>query len=662
MTKPLGFLLLLCFVGSVIAAEVCPHITTEQLSIVAKYSAVVPWDLGDFNGCMATPKFMYCLGTLYVKNALAGQPDLPITEAGLCLPEDCNMTSANAYFQWFMVNHSIVVDPKMANLQCYDKGIYKHGPLDGAGTFIVVLAGFFASCLLIGSGLDLFFRQRQEYALLPTSAGGVPDSARAGPGPVPKWCQFFIAFSARSNLEKLLVPHRAQNPAATACLNGVRAFSMFWIVSGHVLELQYQAGWTNMIEATSGYILTADFATTYAAVAAVDTFFWLTGFLVGYNLLKTMQRSRRTLTKPAFWGQYYFARIYRLSPVYYFVLVLYWKVLPHLTQGPLWPRLVDGIIPVCDDYWWTNILYINNFHPFLMANECMQWAWYLANDFQFYSIVPLMIWFYFRDRSQGVLAALVGALLSLVGSFVGTYVDIENGYVSRYLGTGATTYVKPYCRSFPFFMGLLVAYFIYWVVPTTAEDMSVNMSPKADKAFVENLEKWRSIFIPEESAQYRFRESLNSIYVRAVLYVFSAALMITCCLLQWWIIRDYQLNHAIWGTMALCFSNLYMRLSWGVGISIIFSMYILGYGGTVRGLLGSEVWVVPARLTYGTYLCHPALLIMYFFSQDTLGEITKFSYMMHFFGFLGISFLVSLGLWLLVEKPFQNLEKFFGIR
>jgi hypothetical protein len=46
----------------------------------------------------------------------------------------------------------------------------------------------------------------------------------------------------------------------------------------------------------------------------------------------------------------------------------------------------------CREYWWTNLLNVNNFYPADFHATCMSWTWYLANDMQFY-VVALIIMF-----------------------------------------------------------------------------------------------------------------------------------------------------------------------------------------------------------------------------------------------------------------------------
>lgn len=56
-------------------------------------------------------------------------------------------------------------------------------------------------------------------------------------------------------------------------------------------------------------------------------------------------------------------------------------------DGPLWPY--EGVEPNDCSAWWTNLLYVNNF--FQMDNKCVGHAWYLANDMQFYVVVPIFL-------------------------------------------------------------------------------------------------------------------------------------------------------------------------------------------------------------------------------------------------------------------------------
>ena len=44
-----------------------------------------------------------------------------------------------------------------------------------------------------------------------------------------------------------------------------------------------------------------------------------------------------------------------------FVLLFFDKLTVFLGEGPYWPNYQSD--EACNKYWWTNLLYINNFYP-----------------------------------------------------------------------------------------------------------------------------------------------------------------------------------------------------------------------------------------------------------------------------------------------------------
>ena len=45
-----------------------------------------------------------------------------------------------------------------------------------------------------------------------------------------------------------------------------------------------------------------------------------------------------------------------------FVIMIYTTLILHVPDGPAM-RQLDGGADTCQQYWWTNLLYINNFVP-----------------------------------------------------------------------------------------------------------------------------------------------------------------------------------------------------------------------------------------------------------------------------------------------------------
>ncbi len=68
------------------------------------------------------------------------------------------------------------------------------------------------------------------------------------------------------------------------------------------------------------------------------------GFLVALLTLRALTQRKFSLV------QYYVHRYLRLTPVLLFWIMVYWKLLPVLGKGPMWPRLIDNSSVNCDKW------------------------------------------------------------------------------------------------------------------------------------------------------------------------------------------------------------------------------------------------------------------------------------------------------------------------
>jgi peptidoglycan/LPS O-acetylase OafA/YrhL len=113
----------------------------------------------------------------------------------------------------------------------------------------------------------------------------------------------------------------------------------------------------------------------YGAFYAVDTFFWLSGLLMAFLFIRELDTRNGKVN----WFLVYFHRFWRILPLYMFILFLTWSYQRYLGNGPIWFGADTGNNP-CKDYWWSNMLFINNFVPDGKTSGCLGWSWYLAND------------------------------------------------------------------------------------------------------------------------------------------------------------------------------------------------------------------------------------------------------------------------------------------
>ncbi|CAC5425124.1 unnamed protein product [Mytilus coruscus] len=128
-----------------------------------------------------------------------------------------------------------------------------------------------------------------------------------------------------------------------------------------------------------------------------------------------------------------------LTPPYMLVMMVYIALFPYLGSGPIWKK--NGLENnYCKDTWWYNLLYIQNFRP--ITDQCFAWAWYLANDMQFYVISPILLLpLYFKNA-----------------------MDYFNNY-----------YIKPYTRMGPYLVGIYTGYILYKIKCTFKINKFVNL-------------------------------------------------------------------------------------------------------------------------------------------------------------------------------------------
>ena len=166
-------------------------------------------------------------------------------------------------------------------------------------------------------------------------------------------------FSISSNYRKLLNPI----PGEFGSLNGLRFFSMMWVIWGHTLFFWAQIGAGNLGYAYGTFIHQFYIQAAMSGIFAVDSFFFLSGFLGSYFLYERLVEGKRME-----WFLIYFHRFWRILPVYTFIMLIYVTVLPVLGDGPFWFKLkqiVENTSPNC----WSNLIFINNLYPPSSADQ-----------------------------------------------------------------------------------------------------------------------------------------------------------------------------------------------------------------------------------------------------------------------------------------------------
>ena len=112
--------------------------------------------------------------------------------------------------------------------------------------------------------------------------------------------------------------------------------------------------------------------------AGVDIFFVLSGFLIGTQVLRPLQRGERLA-----FGGFYARRAWRILPAFAVVLALY-VFFPALREAP-------GLQP-----WWQFATFTLNLLIDYTHNQAFSHAWSLCVEEHFYLVFPLLAWWLTR--------------------------------------------------------------------------------------------------------------------------------------------------------------------------------------------------------------------------------------------------------------------------
>jgi peptidoglycan/LPS O-acetylase OafA/YrhL len=175
-----------------------------------------------------------------------------------------------------------------------------------------------------------------------------------------------------------------------SCFHGIKTLSMLWIILGHtcMIGLLYSDNKELQKYAEQQFI----FQTVINSVYSVDTFFFVSGFLVSFlylrnnakGNLKKLSEGHNNFTSQALHliGLTSY-RIIRLAiPYLYMIAATLFMMRYYASNSVFEMPTLDHIN--CAQHWWRNVFYINTFFP--VKDMCMIWSWYLANDTQFFML------------------------------------------------------------------------------------------------------------------------------------------------------------------------------------------------------------------------------------------------------------------------------------
>merc|ERR1719498_1770868 len=200
------------------------------------------------------------------------------------------------------------------------------------------------------------------------------------------------------------------------------------------------------------------FQLVIGAQNGVDTFFFLSGFLLAHLTVKEIRAGK---LKGCY--KYLMAivlRYIRLTPSLGLIMMIYYKIWVFFGEGPFAVSYQKSINERCDGSWWSELTYTMNFIPFDSNKVCMGWSWYLGDDMIFFLITLFLLPVYCSRKLAGWAAV---AFLTAISFAVTIWLVTDHGlgvYVfdNHYTDYSYWAYSKPYTRIPAYFVGVVAAW------------------------------------------------------------------------------------------------------------------------------------------------------------------------------------------------------------
>jgi peptidoglycan/LPS O-acetylase OafA/YrhL len=337
---------------------------------------------------------------------------------------------------------------------------------------------------------------------------------------------------------------------------------------------------------------------------SIDILFIISGFLISFLLMKEHKEYGKVNLAGFFVRR--FARIY---PLYLLILIL---VIPFSMKN--------------SHHIWTNLLFINNFLP--MEKQYMNWCWTIAVEFQFYFLFGLIIWLVSKKiigkKICGILAIgfiLLPPAVMLMYILKHHYYYISNNIFlatnqefKNFISIGLD---KLYLHTAPLTYGVITAY----------------------------------LLIHHQMKIHDFIDRLPNRTVNIIALTLIATLLILCSNNDIWYLNRTQ---DVWQTSTVWLLLVYHNLLYPPLCALLL-LCSSPKGIVIRSVvkfLSSAVWRPFARLSYGTYLLHPMLLLIGF---SIFSATHKSFSIAHYFQFglllISLTYLIATPLHLLFEYP-----------
>ena len=393
--------------------------------------------------------------------------------------------------------------------------------------------------------------------------------------------KFFLAFSFSRNLRKTFFTPQSDKDYLSV-MNGIRVLSMAYIILGHVHEILQGLPLTNILSLGS-LMQTFYIVIVSGGFYSVDVFFFMSAFLGAYLMILKFDGKKFGLLH---FPMIYFHRFFRLVPS---ILLFLWFIMSfylYFGYGPIWMMLKDVLIVPCQKWWWTTILFINNMYPKEGEIKCHNVLWYLANDMQFFIILPFLVLAYLRNRMIGYSLVLFLLFGNIVCTFLISIIDHHPmtmfiDPLSHYI------YHVPYTRIGAYLVGVLFGIFYF--------EFQKSQRDPAYKATIGSM---------------LYTKIQSNRILRWSLYLICSIIMIFFICIPYAETHNFPQRDI--GDVPSAFFNSLHRILFCIALALWMAGPATGKTPLFRFIFGGSAWAPWAKVSFMAYLSHIYVVAFYY--------------------------------------------------
>lgn len=514
--------------------------------------------------------------------------ETPLIRIGLCFLDDCNAADLQALAD--------TVKPPMVDILVSNCVTSEPEPWTSLQIGLVAFLAFLGIIIAGATIIDIITKAKPNYS----EKGGT-------------LLQLVEALSAAASTRELF--HAAERSSADnyslRFLYGIRTISLGHIVLGHCLQIASDA-WSRMLN----LLIVSDKWCNLilpAAYSSVDTFFFLSGFLLCLAVTKQKGNMNRIIV---FIIAIYRRLIRTCLPVFFVITCIF--VLPRFVTGPDAKSFFQKFDEEIAENWWHLIIPIRNFFG-MTERSVMIHLWYISADFQLF-IVALLVLLLFKGQKRLAVAAFIG--LSLLGCAIATW-QATNPDITPFMIYPAFTrttlfetmnkyYMWPFYHAVCYFSGCM------------------------------------TLLVLEDFKNRKISRVMNAVGW------FVAAFCAVCTVFMKypWYIKTNPTSEGV--KLFMAFLD---RILWSLFLSWFTMACATGRGGFVNRVLSSDIFVPLGKLSFGVYLIHyPFIMVVLHTTRERL-LWSYFTVVTLFFGVFIWSNILGYMAFLACEAPTAAVDK-----